>query len=211
MPNLVLDGGRRLLGIAVAVVGKLLRPKVLHDRVLHVINHLFSILFIGIHAIDTEQGCVRILKQGEKRIREDVFHARAPCILPNLLKGRHEAAYHEVAFVVADILHHVKRNRVLEIKRSEVDDIFYAILRDVIENSINRPPMRVNKGESFAVPNILNRHVLKQGRLAHAGLADDVHMAVAVLRLDAERDALPARVSRREVGNAFRILHYALV
>ena len=71
--------------------------------------------------------------------------------------------------------------------------------------------MRIDEGESFTVAQVLNRHVLQQGGLAHAGLADDIHVAIAVLRLDAERDIFPARISRREIGDALWIFHHVLV
>ena len=186
LPILFWMAGVASWAIAVAVVGKLLRPKVLHDRVLHVINHLFLYsLSVAMRLTPSS------VASGYSNRARSVFVRMysmppAPGVLPNLLEGRHGAAYHEWRFVVADVLHHVKRDWVLEIKRSRSRRHLLRDSQGCNRNSINRPPcgsIKVSPRRS----NILNRHVLKQGRLAHAGLADDVHMAVAVLRLDAER------------------------
>ena len=95
LTDLVLDRGRRLLRIAVGVIGKLLRPEVFHDRVLHVLNDFLPIRLVGVHAIDAEQGRIRILEEREQCVGENVFHARAPRVHPNLFERRHEAADHE--------------------------------------------------------------------------------------------------------------------
>ena len=181
LPDLVLDSGRRLLGIAVAVVGELLRPEVLHDRVLHVLDDLCPIVLVGVHAIDAEQRRVRIFEEGEKRIGENVFHACAPGVLPDLLEGRHKAGDDQVALVVADVLHDVERDRVLQVEGGEVHDILDAVLGDIVEKPLDRPAVRVDEGESLAVAQVLYRHILEQGRLAHTRFADDIHVTVTVL------------------------------
>ncbi len=207
MTDLVLNSGRRFLRVSVGIRRKLFRPEILNHRILHVVDNFFSIFFIGVHAINAEQGRVRIFQESEERVRKDVFHTRTPRVLPYFLEGRHEAGHDEMALVIADVLHHVEGDGMLHVKRREIDDIFHAVLRHIVKQSFNGAAVRIYEGETLATLQVLNRHVFKDGGLSHPRLADDVGVAIAVLRLDAEWYMLPARISGREICYAFRILH----
>ena len=112
-----------------------------------------------------------------------------------------------MAFVIADVFHDVERYRLVEIERREVHDVIYAMRRNVIKEFVRRAAVRVDECQTLAILNILNSHVLEEGRFAHARLANHVHVTAAVFRLDAERRALAARVSGGEIGYSVRILH----
>ena len=86
------------------------------------------------------------------------------------------------------------------VERRKVDDVIETLFRNIIEKKVGSLTVRINKGDTFAVLDILYRHVLKQGRLTHAGLADHVHVAGAVFCLDAEGHALVARIGLAEIG-----------
>ena len=163
MSYLVLDSRCRLLGITVAVVSKFFRPEILDHRVPHIVHHFLPVLLVGVHAVHAEQSGVRIFQQGKKRVGKNIFHSCAPRVFPNLLEGRHQTTDHEVAFVIADILHHIKGNGVLHIKRSEVHHIFDPLFGDVVQEPLNRAAVRVDEYEPLAVSDVLNRHILEQG------------------------------------------------
>ena len=60
---------------------------------------------------------------------------------------------------------------------------------------------------------VLQRERFEQGRLADAGLADEVHMRQPVGLLDAEADKVVSMIDHSEIGNAAiaEILHFAII
>jgi hypothetical protein len=70
------------------------------------------------------------------------------------------------------------------------------MLRHVLHDPVGSGAVRVDKGHPLAIADILDSHVLQQGRLTHACLADNVHVALAVLALNTKRNLLPAGVCR---------------
>jgi hypothetical protein len=97
------------------------------------------------------------------------------------------------------------------IERSKIDNIFQSMLWNVIKKVINSFSMRINERESFAIPQILYRHVPQHDRLPHTSLADDVHVAIAVFRFNAERNTFPTAVGSRKVCDAFGVFHRYLL
>ena len=81
----------------------------------------------------------------------------------------------------------------------------------IFEQLLRGAAVRVDEGETFAVPDVLDGEILEQGRLAHARLPDHVHVPLAVLLLDAEGHALAARIGGGEVSDALGIIHRASV
>ena len=61
--------------------------------------------------------------------------------------------------------------------------------------------MRVDKREAVAALQVLERHVLQEGRFSRAGLADDVHVQEPVLVLDAEDALVAMKIDAGEARN----------
>lgn len=61
--------------------------------------------------------------------------------------------------------------------------------------------VRVDEAKAQAVVRVLSRHVAEQGRLAGAGLADDVQVRQAVGQRDAERAVAVAVVCEADRGD----------
>ncbi len=103
--------------------------------------------------------------------------------------------------VGTNILHNVERDGIIHIKRSEIHHIADAMFGHIVKEEVGGLAVRVYEADAVAVADILNRHILKHRALTHAGLADDIGMARAVGRLDAEGNSLAARVGGAEVSN----------
>ena len=113
-----------------------------------------------------------------------------------------------MALVVADILHDIKGHWMLHIERREVDDVVNAVRRHVLHNAVGGRAMRIDKGHTLTVADVLYGHIFEQGRLAHAGLADDVHVPRAILALNAERQLLAPRVRFGKVRDFIGVLDH---
>ena len=197
--------GRRVLRVAVGIVGKLFNPKALYNRVGNLLHHFFAEGFVYEHAVDVEQCRALVLQKRHQRVGEDILHARGPGVYPNFAESGQEARYHEVALVVADILHDVKRYRVLQVEGRKIHHVFDAMCRHIFHNPVCGSAVRVDKSHSLAVADVLYGHVLQHGRLAHAGLADDVHMPAPILAAYAERRLLAAGVGGGKIGYLVRV------
>ena len=79
-------------------------------------------------------------------------------------------------------------------------------MRHEVEELLCGRAMRVDEGDAFAVLDILDRHVLEHGGLAHAGLPDHVHVLAAIDRAYAEHLALSARVRCRKIRDAALVI-----
>ena len=86
------------------------------------------------------------------------------------------------------------------------------MFRNVIKEKVGGLAVRVNEADAVAIPYILNGHVLKKRGFPHARLPNDIHVPRAVARLDAKRNAPPARVGLAEVGDGvvFMRMHHLL-
>ena len=206
LADLVLYGGRRLARVRIGEARKFLCPKSFHDRVCYFLDDRGAKDLVGKHAVHIEQGRVRIFKERQERILQDVFHSCAPRIDPDALQGAHEPRDDEVPAVVADIFHHVEPDGVVSIKRSEIHDVFDALVRDKIEELFGGRSVRVDESQSLAVLDVLDRHVLEHGGFAHAGFPDDIDVLAAICRANAEHLALSSCMRRREVRNAAIII-----
>src|SRR3989344_4592487 len=92
-----------------------------------------------------------------------------------------------MSFISIDFFEHVERDGIIKIERSEIEYILNALFRDILEQKISSFAVLVDKGQSFAVLNILHCHVLKQRRFTHTGFADNVDMLRAVFSFDTKR------------------------
>ena len=87
LPYFILYGRRGVLGVAVGIVGKLVYPKTLYDRVFDVLHYLFAKCLVDEHPVDVKQCCARELQQRQQRVGKYVFHARAPGVDPDFAES----------------------------------------------------------------------------------------------------------------------------
>ena len=100
----------------------------------------------------------------------------------------------------SDILHHIERDRIFQIKRGEVNDIFQPRRRHIIQQFFRRRAVRVNKSQTAAVLNVLDGQIFQQGGFSHAGFTDDIKMPCAVFAFDAEFCPPAAKIRLGEIG-----------
>src|SRR3989344_8161715 len=92
------------------------------------------------------------------------------------------------------------------IKRGKVDDVFDALVGHEIEQFFGGRAVRVDKCDTLAILDILNRHVLKQCGFTHARLADDIDVFAAVEAANTEHFAFPACMRRRKIRDTAVII-----
>jgi len=126
------------LGIAVGVGGELVYPKTFYNRVFNIFYHFFPERFVYQHAVHIKECRTLILQKCEQGVGENVLHARAPRIHPDLTKRREKPGHHQVTLVVAHVLHHVKGDRVVHVERCKVHYVFNAVFGHILHDPIRR-------------------------------------------------------------------------
>ncbi len=92
-------------------------------------------------------------------------------------------------------LQRIEAQRLPVISHVEVDEILLSALRNLRQDTFYKTPVRVQKRQSVSAPQVLGDKCFHQGRLARAGLADDVHVSAPVASLDAEESSVTTIVS----------------
>ena len=78
--------------------------------------------------------------------------------------------------------------------------------RNILKHLLSKRTVRIKYGNTFSVLDILNGHILKEGRLPDTRLTDYVHMTSAVATFYTKLDALVARICFSEIGDVFGIV-----
>ncbi len=106
-----------------------------------------------------------------------------------------------------DTLEHVESDREIRISRINIDNVIDPMRRDEIKDFFYKIAVWIDNGKPMSVLHILDHHVLQHGRFAHAGFADDVHVASPVIELNAELLLLVAEVRSRKIDNVASLFH----
>src|SRR5262249_50609110 len=93
--DLVLNRRDGVLSVAWVVFGKLLGPEEPDLLIGHAADDLPSEGFVGEHSQNVRKLCALVFKEGKERLSENVLHALAPRVIPELLKGLHQAGGRE--------------------------------------------------------------------------------------------------------------------
>ncbi len=80
---------------------------------------------------------------------------------------------------------HIQANWIGHITWVKVNNVFDALFWHLPEQILNRITVRVDKRKTTAIHHILKGEVLQQHRLTGTGLTDDIGMAAAVIRAQA--------------------------
>ena len=201
-----MNGGRCFTRIGIGESCEFFHPESFHNGVGDFRDDRGAEGLVGEHAVDVQERRIGILQECQEGVLQNVFHSRAPRVNPDALKRSHEPRDHEVAFVVADILHHVEPDGVVGIKRREIDDVFDALVRDEVEEFLGGRAVRVDECDALAVLNVLDSHVFEQRGFTHTRLADDINVFAAVKSANAEHFAFSARVRRRKIRDTAVII-----
>ena len=110
------------------------------------------------------------------------------------MENRDEPVADKVPVLRGDILHHIKCDGIVKVCRVEVNDILDPFLRNIFQYRLCEFSVRVDDGKTLPGTDILDDHILDHVGLAHAGFADHVHVAAAVVGLDAETTPLVAEI-----------------
>ena len=193
LPELVLDGRDGLAPEPVVVAGIFGGPVVADEGVFHLAHHPSSVVVVGEQAVDAKQGGVRTVQKGGNGVVEDVFEPWPPRIPPDALERPHDAGGHQVPVILGDVRKQVQPDGELEVAGVEVAEVVGAGRQDVVQEVFGQVPVRVNHAHPIASGDVLDDEVLEEGRLAHAGLADHIHVLAGILPAKAKRlGAFPA-------------------
>ena len=95
---------------------------------------------------------------------------------------------------------HIERNGKIRIRRVKVYHVVDAIIRNVIQNLLNKISMRINERKSMSVHNVRDDHVFNERRLSHSGFPDDVHVTATIVKPNTKHALRVSKVCCREWG-----------
>ncbi len=132
-----------------------------------------------------EGGTMRVRHKEERGVTEHVLATGAE---EALVIGVEEGLEHanallddEILLVGVGELEHVHANGVLDVGGVEVDDVIHALFGDAFQEGFDSVAMGVDESEAAAVAHVLEGEVLEENGLTHTSLADDVHVAAAIV------------------------------
>src|SRR5262249_55440068 len=143
-----------------------LRPKLLISDDAHDVMHRRTLAF----------------KKRHQNVAQDVLHAHAPRLGPHLFENFEEAGGGEGDAIFTDLTKGIVAIRLSGVAGIEIDHIGLARLWDTCSNAVSQLAVGIDKSKTISMLQILNSHVLQQGRFAGARLAENVEMREAILR-----------------------------
>ena len=198
LPDFVLDRGHRLGLQTLGIAGEFVRPERLDDRIGEVFHDPRAVRGFGEHAHDAQKRRIGILEKRQDGVVQNVLHARGPDIGPDLLEDAHHAGRDEMPELGADLFERVERDRMIEIERREIDHVVDALFGHEIEHPLREFAVRIDDRETVTGADVVDRHGLEEVALPGTGLADHVHVAPAIVGLDAEPRLLVAEIGLAE-------------
>ena len=102
-------------------------------------------------------------------------------------EGGHDAVGNDGLEIVRYARQGIEADRPLKIGGVEVDEIIRARAGDMREGSFGQVAMRIEERQALAGDKVLPNQIEQEGALAGAGLADDVKMTAAFLRIEHDR------------------------
>ena len=205
--NFVEDRRHSLVLEPSGVFGELVLKERFDLRVLDVAEHSLSERFLQQDTRQIEQRRVRIRQQCKKRVPEDVFHPRTPRVAPDLLHRRQYTARDQVAVRVV-VFEDVKRDRVPDVRRVEIEEVVTPILRDAAQDALHEVAVRVDHGESVSVPQVGRDQVFQERRFPDARFPDQVEVVASVIPTDSK---LPPLIPPVRLAEITEIVHSFII
>jgi hypothetical protein len=183
------------------VLLELVPPEAADGIVANASAELLPISFVRVKAKDVRKRRAVRLKQGVEGVAQDVFHADAPGVGPELLEGFNQAGNCQRYLVVPHATEGVISEGLRAIWRVEIDDPLLLFSRNGSEDAFDRISMRIYEREPATCFQVLKGKGLKERGLPHAGLPDDVDMGETVGLLDNEAAVAVVEVGAGEIGD----------
>ena len=136
-----------------------------------------------------EQGRARNVEQGAHRIGENVIEPWPPAVRPDMPEGGHHAVGDDRLEIVRHAREGIEADRPLKVGGVEVDEIIRARAGDMRERGFGEVAMRIEESQALAGDEVLPDQIEQEGAFAGAGLADDVEMTAAFLRIEHDQFA----------------------
>ena len=157
--------------------------------------------FIPVHLENVGERQVVPFKKRIQRIAQDMLHADAPGVRPELLEGFQEARGRKRNVLVPDAAERVVTVRLRRIGRIEIHNAVAKLVRRARPHPLDQIAVRVDEREASACAQVLRCQCFDQRRFSDARLADDVDMRQPVRLFDAKQPARIAKVCACEVRN----------
>lgn len=186
LAHLVLDRRDGLPPEPLVVALVLLGPERPDEGIFYLPDDLRAVRLVGQHPVDAEEGGVPAVQEGGHRVVQDVLQPRAPRVPPDPLERTDDPGGDEVAVVRRDVRQDVQADGELQVGRVEVHEVVGPLRRDVVQDLIREVAVRVDEADAVPEGDVLHDHVMQEGRLAAARLADDVDVLPLVGDEDAE-------------------------
>ena len=143
-----------------------------HDRTRHLLQNLRAIALVFQQARETDETCVARFDQGRDRIVEDALHAWAPRI-PHGAECSDDLGCRRSDALPRDVVENIECHHALRVVRIEVHKIPRACAWNFVEEFVLQIAVRIDDADAASGMNVMDDDVLREARLAHAGLADD--------------------------------------
>jgi len=154
-----------------------------------VLDELRPECLVDEQAGEHEQGRARNVEQRAHRIGENVIEPWPPAVRPHMPEGGHHAVGDDGLEIVRHAREGIEADRPLEVGRVEVDEVIRARAGNMRERSLGQVAMRIEQRQALAGDEVLPDQIEEEGAFAGAGLADDVKMATAFLRIEHDQFA----------------------
>src|SRR3989344_840565 len=82
------------------------------------------------------------------------------------------------------LLKHIECNRMLNVGRIKIDNLFDAGCRHEVKNFFSELAVRVNYCHATACLNVIDYQILKERCFTHASFANHVYVPAAIVRLN---------------------------
>ncbi len=190
LANLVLNGSNRLAAEAVGIPGVLVLPECADDRIAHmVLYELDAKTLVDEQAGEHEQSGTRNVEQGAHRIGENVIEPWPPAVRPHMPERGHHAVGDDGLEIVRHAREGIEPDRPFKIGGVEIDEVIRARAGDMRESSFGEVAMRIEQRQALADHEVLPDQIEEEGAFTGAGLADDVEMTTAFLRIEHDQFA----------------------
>ena len=155
-------------------------PKLKDGDIGTIIEGFFAEIFVGEETGDVEEGGFGAIEEGENRVAEDVFEARAPRVAKHTFQNADNFGTDIGLSRRIGDLERVEGDWVGGVGWVEVDDIFDAAFGDETEVVDGEVAVRVDDTIALVVENIRECEKFEHTGLTSASLTDDIDVAGAV-------------------------------
>lgn len=155
-------------------------PEIAQEGIVDLIHHPAAIGRIGEQAIESEESCVRAMRQSSDGVVQDVFESRPPAFMPEAFEGANDAGGHEMPILRCGLGEQIESDGVIEVAGVEIDRLLGADGRDVKKQILREITMRVDETDTVPLLDELKDEVAQERRLTGTCFSDDVGVVAGI-------------------------------